>query len=277
MSALHRDDASGFAGLQAALSAAGRRETPAAILDDWLAAVALDGVLERGAELVGRGAAGLLVPGLDARVNWDTPHAYDTPGAPPNGADFVRLRDAGGGYLRARDLRTLSFDGAESLGPLPVEWNDPEPADRPGNPALASGSGPNFDRSIGREVTVPAADPTLTFSTRWQTEVGWDFAVVQVSTDGGETYTSLANADTTSEADPGAEPRIVAQLPGFTGDSGAGGPSRSTSRRTPGRPCCSPSAISPTPRWTSPAGGSTTSRSGEHSSPTARHWTGGAP
>jgi hypothetical protein len=221
MTALHRTDGNGFTGLQEALTAVGSRDKPADVLHDWAAMIALDGVLDRGASLLGGSARRLMTPTLDAVVNWDTPNAYDTPGAPPNGSDYVRLRDAKGRYVAADKIRSLTFDGAETLEAKPIEWTvDPAPADRPGNPALYSGSGPNFDRSIVRSVTVPAASPTLSFQTRWNTEPLWDFGFVQVSTDGGATYTSLGNADTTSEHDPGAIPQVVDNLPGFTGDSG---------------------------------------------------------
>ena len=183
--------------------------------------IALDGVLDRGADLLGGAARRLTTPTLDAYVNWDTSDAYDFPGAPPNGSDYVRLRDADGDYIGARRLRSLSFDGAETLAPKPIEWTvDPNPAGRAGNPALYSGSGPNLDRSIVRPVTVPAAGSTLSFQTRWDTEPGWDFGFVQVSTDGGATYHSLGNADTTSAHDPGAIPQVAANVPGFTGSSG---------------------------------------------------------
>ena len=221
MTALHRTEGNGFAGLQEALTAVRSRDKPADVLHDWAAMIALDGALDRGASLLGGSARRLTTPTLDAIVNWDATDAYDSPGAPPNGSDYVRLRDASGHYLGADEIRSLTFDGAETLEAKPIEWTvEPSPPDRPGNPALFSGSGPNFDRSIVRSVDVPAASPTLTFQTRWNTEPLWDFGFVQVSTDGGATYTSLANADTTSEHDPGAIPQVVDNLPGFTGDSG---------------------------------------------------------
>ena len=49
---------------------------------------------------------------------------------------------------------------------------------------------------------MPSDDPTLTFATLYDTEIFWDYAFVQVSTDGGKTYKSLANEHTTSEIDP---------------------------------------------------------------------------
>ena len=60
-------------------------------------------------------------------------------------------------------------------------------------------------------------------------ELGWDYAYVQVSTDGGASYTSLpctaptADDATTSDHDPGAIEAVVGQLPGLTGTSGVHG------------------------------------------------------
>ena len=45
-------------------------------------------------------------------------------------------------------------------------------------------------------MTVPAANPTLTFSERHLAEQGYDYAYTVVSTDGGATYTALSNANT---------------------------------------------------------------------------------
>jgi hypothetical protein len=106
---------------------------------------------------------------------------------------------------------------------LPIEWAiDESPAGHEGNPALYSGSGPNFDRTIVFEATVPADDPTLTFQTLYDTEPLWDYAFVQVSTDGGKTYKSIGNDLTTTDHDPGAIELAVQNLPGLTGFSGSG-------------------------------------------------------
>ena len=58
---------------------------------------------------------------------------------------------------------------------------------------------------------------TLTFDTWWDIEDYWDFGFVQVSADGGMTWTSLANEYTTDEHDASAHPAIVENLPGLTG------------------------------------------------------------
>ncbi|MFW9829411.1 MAG: hypothetical protein ACFFEY_17690 [Candidatus Thorarchaeota archaeon] len=60
----------------------------------------------------------------------------------------------------------------------------------------------------------------LTFDTFYYIEDYWDFGFVQVSTDGGNTWTSLENAYTTYDHDPTALGAIINNLPGFTGCSG---------------------------------------------------------
>ncbi|MGH2793010.1 MAG: peptidase M6 [Actinomycetota bacterium] len=213
MGDLHREDANGLEGLQAGLDAVGAGTTARQVVHDWLAMVALDHQLDGGAALTGGDAGDFTADGIDGAINWDTVQTYSTPGAPPNGADFVRLRDASDAYLSAGEIAEISFNGAATHNPKPIEWTID-------NGALYSGAGDNLDRAIIREVAVPANDPTLTFQAQWDTEEFWDFAFVQVSTDGGDTWESLANADTTTEHDPGAVPQVVAELPGFTGSSG---------------------------------------------------------
>jgi Immune inhibitor A peptidase M6 len=220
LSALHRQDANGFDGLTATLAAAGQRDTPRQIVRDWLATAALDGVLGRGASIDGRARWRLETDSLDATVNWSTVDAYGTPGAPPSGADFVRLRGATGAFLRADELRSLVFEGAEHFVPAPPEWVvDPAPEERPGDPALFSGEEDLVDRSLVRAIDVPAGAPTLTFESRWFIEPGFDFGYVQVSADEGRTWTSLANDDTTDEHDPATVPAVIENLPGLTGNS----------------------------------------------------------
>lgn len=64
-----------------------------------------------------------------------------------------------------------------------------------------------------------APGATLSFDTMTLIEPGWDFGFVQISTDGGATWTSLENEYTTSEHQ-GTTDEIQANLPGLTGDSG---------------------------------------------------------
>ncbi|MDQ3778208.1 MAG: immune inhibitor A, partial [Actinomycetota bacterium] len=216
LTALHRAQANGLAGLQEAL---GRSGDARALLHDWSAMLALDRVLDGRRE-----DSRFQTPTLDAAIPWDSAEAYATPGAPPNGADFVRLRDGSGEYLRVRDLRSLEFDGASALRGRPVEWVvDPTPPNG-GGPALYTGAGNNLDRSIVRAIRVPAANPTLAFDAQWNVEEdptgGWDFTFVQVSADGGATYTSIPCTSSRTDASPHARSVMHDNLPGYTAYSG---------------------------------------------------------
>jgi hypothetical protein len=67
---------------------------------------------------------------------------------------------------------------------------------REGNPTLWSGNSTNLDSAAVTQVTVPATNPTLTYSELHLAEEGYDYAYTVVSTDGGATYTALSNANT---------------------------------------------------------------------------------
>jgi hypothetical protein len=149
---------------------------------------------------------------------WEHPHTnWDPPEAPHNprydtgismistyGTDYIALRDwsrPGFIYFDGDDKATL---------PAPYLWT--LTAD-----GWYSGTGVNSaDEFIAGDATVNVANPKLTITTKWGLESYWDFGFVQVSTDGGVTWTSLANAYTTYDHDPSARPTIVANLPGFT-------------------------------------------------------------
>ena len=79
-----------------------------------------------------------------------------------------------------------------------------------------SGGGDLIDRSIVGSAFVDASNPVLSFYTNYDIEQGWDFGIVQVSTDSGATWTSLSNEFTTSNNE-GTTSEILAQLPGLTG------------------------------------------------------------
>ncbi|RNL63143.1 peptidase M6 [Nocardioides marmoriginsengisoli] len=243
MSKLHTNPGNGLAGLDAVLKASapkvkgkpGPHKTAMQTLHDWAAAMALDSAAQRKHTIRGGVFKWLTIASMNAKINWDNAQAYSTPGAPPNGSDYVRLRKANGSYLGAKDLRSLTFDGASTLAPTPVEWTesatppdattDTTTCDNTGNgagpAALYSGCGENLDRSIVRSVAVPSGGATLSFDALWDAEDQWDYGFVQVSADGGKTWQSLATADTTTEHDPGAVAAVVENLPGFTGDSGS--------------------------------------------------------
>jgi hypothetical protein len=112
MSALHNEDAPGLEGLRAVLDTFAPDVEVLSLLHQWAAMVALDGVIDDGATLTGGDPADYTTPTLDATINWDNPEAYDTPGAPPNGSDYVRLRDSDGAFLSASQIESIQFDGA---------------------------------------------------------------------------------------------------------------------------------------------------------------------
>jgi hypothetical protein len=204
MTQLHTSDLSGFDGLQALLDAFDPGTTVAQVIDHWQASVALDGVLDAGATLSGGDPADLQVDALNATINWDTDDTYDTPGAPPNGGDFVRLRDGSGSYLAAGDVTGITFDGVTDLPPLPITWVvDADPADHTGDPALYSTDADGRNDVIVQTVTIPSGSPQLTFDAAWDLESTFDFAYVQITTDGGESYTSIACTDTQDDASNG--------------------------------------------------------------------------
>ena len=213
MTDLHSEDVNGLPGVQAVLDKYLTGKTTEQLVEEWAAMVALDSAIDDGAKL--RGAAkeaDYQSSTLHSSINWANPQAYSTPGAPPNGSDYVQLRDAAGNPLAARDVRSIEFAGSEVHDLLPIEWQSVDGV-------LSSGAEDDMDRSLIREVSVPASgDQSLTFRTRYGIETLWDYAIVQVSGDGGESWTSLANADTTTDHDPDALESIVAELPGLTGD-----------------------------------------------------------
>jgi hypothetical protein len=223
MTRLHREDAIGLPGLDVVLDQEGTRRNSQDLIHNWAAMVAIDGLLDQGRKLQGGRASMYQTPTLNATIDWDNPHAYSTPGAPPNGSDYVRIRNSAGQPLRLKDIAELRFDGSAVHTPDPVEWTvDANPPMQAGNAALFSGAANNRDVSIVKSVTVPAgAGATLTFDAFWNQEFDWDYGFAQISSDGGATYKSVACTDTTTHTDPGALPTAKENVPGFTGFSGA--------------------------------------------------------
>jgi hypothetical protein len=202
ISRLHNDgELQGLASTEAAVTAEGAPGLYR-VIHDYQSMVLLDKTIgdARHADVRGVSADRVTSRSLRSTVNLANPDANDDPGAAPNGADYVALQDAGGQMLRGRDLRSLSFNGAQTLPSLPLAWtivsDDP---DRPGNPVLWSGNASNTDASAVFSADVPTADPTLRFLAKYGAEAGFDYGYVQVSTDGGATYTTIPG-DHTVEA-----------------------------------------------------------------------------
>ena len=180
--------------------------TPLDVIHDFLASMAVDQQIESGTKTLVKGdAARLNTATMSARINWTTPQAYSSKGAPTNGADYIAVPGGDGQY---------TFDGAEGYPALPVQWT------KAADGRLYSGTGNNLDRAIARKISVPASNSTVTFDLEYQTEASWDFAFVQVYDPATKKWVSLSNANTTTNADPQAAAAVRANLPGFTGSSG---------------------------------------------------------
>jgi hypothetical protein len=107
-------------------------------------------------------------------VNPENPAAYDTPGAAPNGADYVPL---------PTPLRSVVFRGAKYLPALPSGWTV-------AGDTLFSGNRSDLDSDAVLPVTVPAKIAMLKLQTAFN-EVHQDYGYVTVSAEGGKTYTTL--------------------------------------------------------------------------------------
>ena len=222
MSALHREDKNGLAGLQTTLDSFATGKSAQDVIHAWAVMVAADKALDAGASLRGPlPQSDFQAASLNADIRWGTPEAYSTPGAPPNGSDYVQLRHASGAPLAARRIRSLTFKGTTQFAPTPTQWTvDPNPPLQPGNAAYFGGRADNLDNAMAHQVAVPAANPTLAADLLWSTEVAFDSLYVQVSTDNGATWKSLGNADTINQLSPSASAKLVSNLPGFNGESG---------------------------------------------------------
>jgi hypothetical protein len=192
ISRLHRDgEHQGLASVAAALKAEGVRDLYK-VIHDYQSMVLLDKLVSgRDARVYGVPKGRVTTRSLNSTVNQANPAINATPGAAPNGADYVPLT------VRGRDLRSIHFNGARTLPPLPLAWtvvnNDP---DRPGDPVLWSGNASNLDSAAVTTVTVPSSGATLRLLAKYGAEAGFDYGYVTVSTDGGKTYTPVAGDKT---------------------------------------------------------------------------------
>ncbi len=140
----------------------------------------------------------------------------------PYATDYMKIQG-----LRVGEMPRLNFkfDGNDLFEPGWKLVAAPAVPGMAGN-AWYSGLGDQKDISfVSKEpITVVLGDDgnaTLSFDTWYAIEEQWDFGFVQVSTDGGATWTSLANEYTRSDIVADGYPAIIPNMPGFTG-SGQG-------------------------------------------------------
>lgn len=143
-------------------------------------------------------------------VDFEKALTFEKEGVPAWGGDFKE-------FNFGTDVRTLKFDGVDFL---PLQWEVVADPMGSGDQVLHANNGDEADQALIFNATVPNENPTLTFDHFYDLEEQWDFAVVQVSTDNGETWTSLANENTRSDVVEEGYPTIKENVPGFTGHPG---------------------------------------------------------
>jgi hypothetical protein len=131
----------------------------------------------------------------------------------PWAADYIMI---GPGF--PIDLLGMWFNGENRLA-LPYFW---EIDTLNGRTAFWGGA---TDLALSNYIYTPlgltgSSGATLAFDTYYDIEAYWDYGFVQVSADGGQTWTSLANGSTTTLVQPQAINIVVDNLPGITSTNG---------------------------------------------------------
>ncbi len=141
-------------------------------------------------------------------VNYEKALQFEKEGVPAWGGDFK--------VLDFKDkIRNISFNGVDFLSTPWKSVTDPKDAN---NKVLWGNKGDEADNALIFEADLTNKNTaTLKFDNLIDIEEQWDFGVVQVSTDNGKTWESLANNNTRSDADEDGYPKIKENLPGFTG------------------------------------------------------------
>ncbi|WP_163527511.1 immune inhibitor A domain-containing protein [Halobacillus ihumii] len=143
-------------------------------------------------------------------VNFEKAKTYEKDGVPAWGTDFKEFN-----FAPNQNVENFTFNGVDFL---PLQWEtvqDPLGSD---DQVYWAGKGDELDNKLIFNADLTSVDEaTLTFDNYIDIEEQWDFGVVQVSTDGGETWTSLANENTRSDVVDQGYPTIKENLPGFTG------------------------------------------------------------
>lgn len=167
------------------------------VYQDWAVSLFLDSKTPGGGRYQLNNIAFNIDMGTPTTPNYES---YDTPGAPPWGTDYIWINGD------PKELAKFTFNGLD-YSTFPTGWSSE-------GEVLWGGTGDLIDNWAIFEA---AGGGILTFDTYYDIEDYWDFGFVQVSTDGGYTWTSLENMYTTFDHDPSAHPKVVDNLPGLTG------------------------------------------------------------
>jgi hypothetical protein len=141
-------------------------------------------------------------------VNYEKSLQFEKEGVPAWGGDFK--------VLDFKDkIRSISFDGVDFLS---TPWKSVSDPKNENNKVLWGNEGDEADSALIFDADLTNKDKaTLKFDNFIDIEETWDFGVVQVSTDNGKTWKSLANENTRSDVVDEGYPKIKDNLPGFTG------------------------------------------------------------
>src|SRR5262249_579418 len=122
ISALHRDPAFGLTSLQNLLDKYGNGVKAMDVIHDFQLMNLLDKTVSaKGVKVVGVDPRAITSKELNAAVNYSYRGAFASPGAAPNGADYVQLVGPNG-PLTGKDLQSLVLAGsATGPGDTPVE------------------------------------------------------------------------------------------------------------------------------------------------------------
>ena len=191
----------GITGIDSTLDAFHKHRDFADLYHDWAVALLIDSRTPGGGRYRLKNIDFNLDIGTPEAPN---PEAYDMPGAPPWGSDYIWLD------VDLKKVSRLTFDGLDYTS-YPSAWTSD-------GDVLWGGSANLLDNWA---IFAATGGGMLNFDTSYEIEDYWDFGFVQVSTDGGHTWTSLANEYTTDLYDPSAHPKVVENVPGLTGSSGA--------------------------------------------------------
>lgn len=192
--------AQGIDSINAVLKEMGVKKTFQSVYQDYMAALLIDDKYEGDKKTYNFESIDLN-PNIDAAATLEKV-------APAWGADFKVITPS-------KKLDHLYFKGIDFLGTSWQVMNDAEK----GN-VLWGNEGNQTDNFLIKELDLTnKTNPVLSFDTKYDIEEDWDFGVVQVSTDNGETWTSLGNEHTTDSLVENGYPTIAENLPGFTGNS----------------------------------------------------------
>lgn len=145
---------------------------------------------------------------VDLEVDYESAAYYNKPGVPAWGADYIAMDDT-------EKIKSILFDGIDFL---PIPWKVVEDPLGSGEMVLWGNQGDEIDNKVLFEADLTnVGTATLKFDHYYNIEEAWDYGFVQVSTDNGQTWESLANGNTRTDLDPHGYPAISENLPGFTG------------------------------------------------------------